>query len=73
MTRVELLKGLCDITDTIERLSRTYGDAELDSIANHLDAMIDACVRGGLEPLSDDDTSPCPHCGQDVCTKEEGR
>jgi hypothetical protein len=71
MTRVDLLQGLCAITDTLERLARTSGDAELEAIITQLDAMIGACVTRGMEPLPDDETAPCAYDGRDVCRAGE--
>lgn len=71
MTRVDLLQGLWVITNTLERLARTSGDAELEAIVTHLDAMIGACVTRGMEPLSDDETAPCAYGGRDVCRAGE--
>ena len=71
MTRVDLLHGLCAITDTLERLARTSGDAELAALVTQLDAMIGACVTRGMEPLPDDETAPCAYGGRDGCRAGE--
>ena len=71
MTRVDLLQGLWVITNTLERLARTSGDAELEAIITQLDAMIGACVTRGMEPLPDDETAPCAYDGRDVCRAGE--
>lgn len=76
MTRLELFKGLCDITDDLQRLATDVKPLEIRlatlHIVDRLDGLVDGVVRGGMEPLSDEDASPCPHCGQDVCAAEGG-
>ena len=70
MTRVALLKELCDVTDALTRLPQSIA---LAACISRLDVMIDACAHDGMEPLFPSETSPCPHCGQDVCTTQGDR
>lgn len=72
MTRLELFKGLCDLTDALERAADGIEDdwwaGELNRLRERCDTLVDACVRQGLEPLHATDTSACPACGQPTCT-----
>ena len=77
LTRLELFTALCDATDQLELLvlpkdytAARYAamHADVTRWREKLDALIDRLVRNGMEPLHEADTSPCPHCGQAVCT-----
>lgn len=77
MTRLELFKALCDVTDHLEKAIQGQGSVgtqiavlhgHVTGVIDRLDGLIDRCVREGVQPLHAADRSPCPACGQACCT-----
>jgi hypothetical protein len=72
MRRLELFKALCEVNDALEKaIEPMVYSATREAIAavvDRLDALIDRCVREGVQPLHAADRSPCPACGQACCT-----
>lgn len=68
MTRLELFKALCDVTDALEKVTYAEPSTGVAGVIRRLDSLIDRCVREGLQPLHAADTSPCPACGKRTCT-----
>jgi hypothetical protein len=72
MRRLELFKALCEVADALDKalapLATSATREGLAAVADRLDALIDRCVREGVQPLHAADLSPCPACGQGRCT-----
>jgi hypothetical protein len=72
MKRLELFKCLCTIADALDTAIAplSYGAPReaVAAVADRLDALIDRCIREGVQPLHAADLSPCPACGQPRCT-----
>lgn len=68
MTRIQLFKALCEVTDALEKVTYSLPSLDLEAVVDRLDALIDRCIREGVQPLHAADLSPCPACGQVRCT-----
>jgi hypothetical protein len=72
MTRIQLFKALCETTTALENVTCVLlagpTRTALEALCARMDALLDRCIREGVQPLHAADRSPCPACGQACCT-----